>query len=364
MFVEKIILEQLHTDGRIATTIVQSDRGRPMLIDHAERIDIEGADFGPYTIIRRDQSALERLLDIVNPFRRGYRTESFEGHLSAYSFRHRSFSTYEFQQDWYDIPVGEGGCAVLYALQLPRFANIDALYLEGDGGESGNEVIRDERIDAYFITKALKPEWDYRSQRSSGNVTVRISCAFTIDERRFADEPYEGQFSDKYASRFKAHNNEIEPIIQEAIVSASGDKNGRFVFLSHKSEDKPTVEQFALKLKKHGITPWYDKWNIMPGDSIPREISIGLDDSDILVFFLSPKSVEDNARWVSAETSSAFHKAMSGKLCIIPVLLGQCAIPQLFQHLEYIDCEKLGLENSIARLREAIEYQRGKLART
>jgi hypothetical protein len=361
MFVEKIILEQLHPDGNIATTIIQSEHGRQMLIDYAERIDIDGAHFGPYTIIRRDQSSLETLLRNVNILSPGYRAETFKGRLSDHSFHPMSEISYTFHQEWNGIPVGEGGCAVLYAIQLPTFANIDALSFEGDRDEYDNKVIRDKRINAYFITKALIPEWNDRTQHSNSHVSVDLSCEFTIDEKRFSNEPYQGKFSDKYAGCFKAHNNEIEPIIQKVILSGSGNKNGRFVFLSHKSEDKPTVEQFASELKKHGITPWYDEWNIMPGDSIPQEISKGIEDSDILVFFLSPKSVEDSARWVSAETSSAFHKAMSGNLCIIPVLLGRCHIPQLFQPLKHINVTEFGVEKSINNLIEAIEYQRSKL---
>ena len=37
------------------------------------------------------------------------------------------------------------------------------------------------------------------------------------------------------------------------------------VFLSHSSVDKPGVEELARRLKKEGIEPFLDKWNLIPG---------------------------------------------------------------------------------------------------
>jgi hypothetical protein len=36
-------------------------------------------------------------------------------------------------------------------------------------------------------------------------------------------------------------------------------------FLSHNSEDKKTIETIGFKLLAEGITPWIDKWNLIPG---------------------------------------------------------------------------------------------------
>ena len=37
------------------------------------------------------------------------------------------------------------------------------------------------------------------------------------------------------------------------------------VFLSHSGVDKPGVEELARRLKKAGIEPFLDKWNLIPG---------------------------------------------------------------------------------------------------
>ena len=50
------------------------------------------------------------------------------------------------------------------------------------------------------------------------------------------------------------------------------------VFLSHKSADKPAVEELAVRLRREGIEPWLDKWNLIPGDSWQPAIEQALDD--------------------------------------------------------------------------------------
>ena len=40
------------------------------------------------------------------------------------------------------------------------------------------------------------------------------------------------------------------------------------VFLSHSSADKPAVEELAVRLRREGIEPWLDKWNLIPGQDV------------------------------------------------------------------------------------------------
>src|SRR5262249_47087555 len=37
------------------------------------------------------------------------------------------------------------------------------------------------------------------------------------------------------------------------------------VFLSHSSADKPAVKKVGEQLKAHGLLPWLDEWNLVPG---------------------------------------------------------------------------------------------------
>lgn len=45
------------------------------------------------------------------------------------------------------------------------------------------------------------------------------------------------------------------------------------VFISHASEDKERfVRDFVEKLRKNGAKPWFDEWEMQPGDSLVEKI--------------------------------------------------------------------------------------------
>jgi hypothetical protein len=71
-------------------------------------------------------------------------------------------------------------------------------------------------------------------------------------------------------------------------------------FISHSSIDKPFVERLATDLRtREGIDAWLDKWEILPGDSIPAKLEEGLSSASVFLLVLSPESV--NSQWVSYE---------------------------------------------------------------
>ena len=47
------------------------------------------------------------------------------------------------------------------------------------------------------------------------------------------------------------------------------------VFCSHRSVDKPAVDEFARKLRAQGIDAWLDTWEIRAGDDIVEKINAG-----------------------------------------------------------------------------------------
>ena len=46
------------------------------------------------------------------------------------------------------------------------------------------------------------------------------------------------------------------------------------VFLSHATPDKPVVEDLARILKRQGIEPWLDSWNLVPGEPWQEAIEL------------------------------------------------------------------------------------------
>ena len=81
------------------------------------------------------------------------------------------------------------------------------------------------------------------------------------------------------------------------------------IFLSHNSNDKPVVEQVALKLKSiYGQDKvFYDSWSIQPGDGIVDRMNEGLANCKYFFFFVSNNSLKSNM--VKLEWQNALFKA-------------------------------------------------------
>ncbi len=71
------------------------------------------------------------------------------------------------------------------------------------------------------------------------------------------------------------------------------------IFLSHSSKDKSFVDWLNAKLRSVNVISWYDKCEILVGDSILQRIEEGLRGSEFLIVVVSPASIASN--WVKAE---------------------------------------------------------------
>ena len=93
------------------------------------------------------------------------------------------------------------------------------------------------------------------------------------------------------------------------------------VFLSHNSADKPAVEELARRLKAEGLEPWFDKWDLIPGQPWQQALEKALDDSDSVAVFIGPSGF---GPWQNEEMRVALAKRVSegkGDFRVIPVLL-------------------------------------------
>ena len=104
------------------------------------------------------------------------------------------------------------------------------------------------------------------------------------------------------------------------------------VFISHSSKDKPAVESLALALRERGIEPWFDKWEIGPGDDIVASINAGLEEADAGIIVFSRHSRE--SRWVEAEVSYLTYARIQERKVLIPVTVGDDTwVPPLLRPL-------------------------------
>ena len=114
-------------------------------------------------------------------------------------------------------------------------------------------------------------------------------------------------------------------------------------FLSHSSSDANVVEKVAREFITNGIEVWLDKWEIRAGDSIIEKISNGLVSNDILIIFLSKRSVK--SPWVARELNIALTGELkSRRTKVIPVLLEDCRIPVFLVDKRYVDFRSVKID--------------------
>jgi tetratricopeptide (TPR) repeat protein len=98
-------------------------------------------------------------------------------------------------------------------------------------------------------------------------------------------------------------------------------------FLSHCSDDKPAVETLAHRLRESGITPWLDKWHLVPGDPWQPAIEQALSDCPACVVFFGPSGT---GPWQNEEMRTAISQSVSDRsgYRVVPVLLPGSTKPE------------------------------------
>jgi len=107
------------------------------------------------------------------------------------------------------------------------------------------------------------------------------------------------------------------------------------IFLSHASIDKPFVEKLAKDLNALGISVWYDKYEIKPGETILLKIEEGIQSSDYLGLVISKEAME--SKWVLTEITSAWQKQVEKGYFVVPIYYRDCEIPLFLQGIKYAD---------------------------
>jgi hypothetical protein len=102
------------------------------------------------------------------------------------------------------------------------------------------------------------------------------------------------------------------------------------VFLSHASEDKAFVLDFASRLRKRGVDVWLDRWEILPGDSfVDRIFEQGIAQAKAIIVVLSRHSAAKP--WVREELDVAVVRKINAATRLIPVVIDDCEVPVSLQ---------------------------------
>ena len=101
------------------------------------------------------------------------------------------------------------------------------------------------------------------------------------------------------------------------------------IFLSHNYNDKPVVEQIALKLKEifGQDNVFYDSWSIQPGQGIIDKMNEGLTNCRYFLFFISKNSL--TSEMVKMEWQNALFKAAQNRIMFIPIRMDASVMPAI-----------------------------------
>ncbi len=136
------------------------------------------------------------------------------------------------------------------------------------------------------------------------------------------------------------------------------------LFISHASEDESFVDRLVGALNPYLAKIWYDKHQILVGDSIVGRINEGFEEADYFAVVLSSASV--SKPWVQSEVAAGIMRLHSEVgFRILPILKEDCRIPPLLSHLRYADFTEhftIGLNQllqAIQGMRELVEGRAG-----
>jgi hypothetical protein len=123
------------------------------------------------------------------------------------------------------------------------------------------------------------------------------------------------------------------------------------VFLSFNSEDRETVEQIARYLAdKAELRPWFDQWELIPGEPWMRNLERGLEASMTCAIFIGQSG---EGPWQRREVETALrHQVKNTNFRVIPVLLSdapkQPELPIFLSGNMWVDFRGRGLDDDNA----------------
>jgi len=186
--------------------------------------------------------------------------------------------------------------------------------------ESLNEFITEEKPDTILT---LQQELRAFLSRGSDNDIKEILQAANMDVACEQLQSYRKTLMDIYKS--------IQTKLPDADKSKLYD-----IFISYSSKDKEKATELAFNLIHKGYRVWFDKWEILAGQSIVNEVFSSILESDFLIVLLTKESCK--SRWVQEELATGMLTEIERrKTTVIPVLLEQCEVPAPLKSKMYAD---------------------------
>ena len=138
------------------------------------------------------------------------------------------------------------------------------------------------------------------------------------------------------------------------------DTDSKKIFISYSHADQEFVKGLAGALHEAGEDVWWDRWEILAGDSLIDKIfEEGLSRAAAFVVVISSESVR--SKWVRQELDIATVRKIEGVTKIIPVVVGDAEIPSALRALLWIDMRQ-NFEDGVQRIINSVHGITGKPA--
>jgi hypothetical protein len=125
-----------------------------------------------------------------------------------------------------------------------------------------------------------------------------------------------------------------------------------WLFVSYASEDFEFVGHLLRELDARALCAWFDKREILVGESIVERINEALSQTRFLLVVFSPRSAQKP--WVLRELNSSLMGQLGKEgITILPVLYETCSLPALLRDIKYADF-RTSFSDGMAELLAAI----------
>lgn len=132
-----------------------------------------------------------------------------------------------------------------------------------------------------------------------------------------------GRYDDESKAVKQKTGAEIANLIQKWAVRRKERVENSRIFLSHKGANKPLVAKIDTALRLLNLKTWFDRDDIVAGDTLVRSVDKAFEECAAAVFFISADFVDSGV--IRKEIDRAIHEeAMrSGGFRVIPLVLAQ-----------------------------------------
>jgi TIR domain len=115
------------------------------------------------------------------------------------------------------------------------------------------------------------------------------------------------------------------------------------VFLCHNSKERKFVRRLAKDLERLAVRPWFDTWELKPGDSLLEKIGEGINESSFFCIVLTKNSADSN--WCKNELREALTNSITnGRNNIIVIRYGEVNTPPFLKDNLHIAMSRYSLK--------------------